>query len=148
MRRAVLPSRFLMSTWPSSGGHPGQIEWPAAANIVVDEPAGEDHARYHRPGSAHRVFHTPQCQTDWSQYGFYADREIPESVIDEFGRRFVYAGVAPRKFNGAFDVDALAAGEVIVRPGLVYRRVGAKTSWWQSLLPTGYVGEQPEIRSV
>lgn len=80
--------------------------------------------------------------------GFYADREIPELVVDDFGRRFVYAGVAPRKFNGAFDVDALAAGEVIVRPGLVYRRVGAKTSWWQSLLPTGYVGEQPEIRSV
>ena len=56
--------------------------------------------------------------------GFYTDREIPESVIDEFGRRFVYAGVAPRKCNGAFDVDALAAGEFIVRPGLIYRRVG------------------------
>ena len=80
--------------------------------------------------------------------GFYADREVTESVIDEFGRRFVYADVAPRKCNGAFDVDALAAGEVIVRPGLVYRRVSAKTSWWRSLLPTGYVGEQPQARSV
>ena len=80
--------------------------------------------------------------------GFYADREVTESVIDEFGRRFVYVDVAPRKCNGAFDVDALAAGEVIVRPGLVYRRVYAKTSWWRSLLPTGYVGEQPQARSV
>jgi hypothetical protein len=75
--------------------------------------------------------------------GFYADREIPESVVDEFGQRFVYAGVAPRKCNGVFDVDALATGEFIVRPGLIYRRVGAKTSWWQSLPPIGYVGEQP-----
>ncbi len=55
--------------------------------------------------------------------GFYADREIPESVVDEFGRRFVYAGVAPRKCNGVYDADALAVGEFIVRPGLVYRRV-------------------------
>lgn len=59
--------------------------------------------------------------------GFYADQEIPESIVDEFGRRFVYAGVAPRKFNGVFDVDALATGEFIVRPGLVYRRVNSKT---------------------
>ena len=59
--------------------------------------------------------------------GFYADQEIPELIVDEFGRRFVYAGVAPRKFNGVFDVDALATGEFIVRPGLVYRRVNSKT---------------------
>lgn len=74
--------------------------------------------------------------------GFYAGREIPESVVDQFGRRFVYAGVAPRKWNGVFDVDALAAGEFIVRPGLIYRRVGEKASWWQLLRSTGYVGEK------
>jgi hypothetical protein len=53
--------------------------------------------------------------------GFYACQEIPASVADEFGRRFVYAGVAPRKPNGMFDVDALATGEFIVPPGLIYR---------------------------
>jgi hypothetical protein len=62
-------------------------------------------------------------------------------VVDACGLRLIYAGVAPRKWNGVFDVDALKADEVIVRPGLVYRRVGAKTSWWQSLLCTGYAGE-------
>jgi hypothetical protein len=78
--------------------------------------------------------------------GFYADREIPESVLDELGRRFVYARVAPRKWNGVFDVEALAAGEFIVPPGLIYRRVSAKTSWWQSLGRTGYVGEKGQTR--
>jgi len=67
--------------------------------------------------------------------GFYTDREIPESVIDEFGRRFVYAGVAPRKCNGAFDVDALAAGEFIVQPAWSIA-AWAKTSWRQTPLRT------------
>jgi hypothetical protein len=58
--------------------------------------------------------------------GFYAGQEIPASVADEFGRRFVYAGVAPRKPNGTFDVDALATGEFIVPPGLIYRWVRGK----------------------
>ncbi len=53
--------------------------------------------------------------------GFYAGRPIPESIIDEFGRRFVYAGIAPRRWNGQFDGDALGPGEFIVQPGLTYR---------------------------
>jgi hypothetical protein len=57
--------------------------------------------------------------------GFYADREIPESVIDQFGRRFDYVGVATRKPNGQLDGDALGTGEFILRPGLVYRLVRA-----------------------
>ena len=58
--------------------------------------------------------------------GYYADREIAESVVDEFGRCFFYVGVAPRKQNGAFNVDALAAGEFILQPGLIYRCAGTK----------------------
>jgi hypothetical protein len=58
--------------------------------------------------------------------GYYADREIADSVVDELGRRFVYAGVAPRKQNGKFDVDALAAGEFILQPGLIYRCAGMR----------------------
>jgi hypothetical protein len=74
--------------------------------------------------------------------GYYADREIPESVVDEFGRRFVYAGVAPRRRNGVFDVDALATGEFIVRPGLIYRCLCISTSFWQSLLRRGRIGKK------
>jgi hypothetical protein len=64
--------------------------------------------------------------------GYYNDSEIPESVVDDFGRRFVYAGVAPRRWNGQFDGDALEPGEFIVRPGLVYRIENMKNSWLDS----------------
>jgi hypothetical protein len=69
--------------------------------------------------------------------GRFADREIPESVVDVFGRRYVYVGVAPRRWDGQFDVDALGTGEFILPPGLVYRRKGgARPSWFGSLLGT------------
>jgi hypothetical protein len=56
--------------------------------------------------------------------GFYADQPIAEAVVDYFGRRFVYAGVAPRSFNGRYDFGALGPGEWIVEPGLVYSYEG------------------------
>jgi len=70
--------------------------------------------------------------------GFYAGREIPASVVDMFGRRLLYAGVSPRRWDGVFDVEALEAGEFIVQPGLVYRLVtsGVTAPWWKSLLTT------------
>jgi hypothetical protein len=34
-----------------------------------------------------------------------------------------YAGVAPRRLDGEFDIDALRPGEFIVKPGLIYRRI-------------------------
>jgi hypothetical protein len=56
--------------------------------------------------------------------GFLAGNPIPEAVVDYFGRRYVYAGVAPRRRNGKYDGDALRRGEWIVEPGLVYRSAG------------------------
>jgi hypothetical protein len=53
--------------------------------------------------------------------GYYSDHPIAASIVDEHGRRFVYAGIAPRRWNGQYDVDALKTGEFIVEPGLVYR---------------------------
>lgn len=66
--------------------------------------------------------------------GFYAGREIPETVVDDFGRRFEFVGIAARKTNGALDAEALGSGEFIVRPGLVYRLETAATSSWESML--------------
>jgi hypothetical protein len=57
--------------------------------------------------------------------GFLAGKPIPEAVVDLFGRRYVYAGVAPRRRNGQYDADALGRGEWIVEPGLIYRHAGA-----------------------
>jgi len=53
--------------------------------------------------------------------GVYADRPFSESVADYFGRRFTYAGVAPRLRSGQYDLAALRTGEFIVEPGLLYR---------------------------
>jgi hypothetical protein len=50
--------------------------------------------------------------------------DFSEFVRDEFGRLFVYSGVAPRRSDGQFDQDALKTGEFIVPPGLIYRYRG------------------------
>jgi hypothetical protein len=52
--------------------------------------------------------------------GSYRDQPIYETVTDEFGRRYTYLGLAPRLRSGKFDPDALAAGEFILMPGLLY----------------------------
>lgn len=46
---------------------------------------------------------------------------IYEFVTDCFGKRYRYVGLAPRRWSGEIDVDALQAGEFILPPNLVYR---------------------------
>ena len=58
--------------------------------------------------------------------GFYAGEPIAARVIDLFGRRFTYDGVAPRRRNGQYDPSGLRAGEWIVEPGLVYHFDGVE----------------------
>jgi hypothetical protein len=57
-------------------------------------------------------------------------------MIDEYGRYFVYVGLAPRKWNGQYDGNALGPGEFIVPPGLVYRYEDTKPTWWEALFGT------------
>jgi hypothetical protein len=52
--------------------------------------------------------------------GIYHDRPIAARVIDQFGRRFTYAGVIGRRRDGQYDVDRLTSGQFIVEPGIVY----------------------------
>src|SRR5262245_15443866 len=52
--------------------------------------------------------------------GRYSGHAIAEAVVDYFGRRFTYAGIAPRLRSGRYDVDSLRLGEWIVEPGLIY----------------------------
>jgi hypothetical protein len=52
--------------------------------------------------------------------GIYAGRPIHAAVVDYYGRRYTYLGVAPRLRSGRYDVESLALGEWIVEPGLVY----------------------------
>ncbi len=65
--------------------------------------------------------------------GLFADREISETIIDMFGNRYTFVGLAPRKWNGELDAKALGAGEFIVLPGLVYRRECPRPKGWFKL---------------
>lgn len=68
--------------------------------------------------------------------GTYAGKPIPAAVIDAFGRRYDYTGIAPRHFDGRFDLDALRTGEFILQPGLVYRYNRTRKHWWKALRQT------------
>jgi hypothetical protein len=59
-------------------------------------------------------------RADGPVIGFYAGHPIAAAVVDYFGRRFLYAGVAPRLRSGRYDGDSLRPGEWIVEPGLIY----------------------------
>lgn len=75
-------------------------------------PINQDHIDYH-------IVLDPR--PDGPVIGFLGETPIVAAVLDYFGRRFVYDGVAPRRPNGRFDIDALKPGEGLVEPGLVYR---------------------------
>ncbi len=60
--------------------------------------------------------------------GTFHGEEISEAVMDEFGRLYRYAGVAPLRMDGRFDDEALQPGEFIVQPGLVYRSVSERAT--------------------
>lgn len=53
--------------------------------------------------------------------GRFGEAEFTEAVLDSFGRRLTYVGVAPRTRDGMFDSRALQDREFIVKPGLIYR---------------------------
>src|SRR5271169_4519880 len=53
--------------------------------------------------------------------GVYRGLPFAEQVVDQFGRRFAYVGVACRRRDGQFDLASLRPGEFIVEPGLAYR---------------------------
>lgn len=65
--------------------------------------------------------------------GSYAGHVIREAVVDG-GQRYIYAGIAPRCQDGSIDVDALAPGEFIVPPGLIYRLETFPDPWWRRLI--------------
>ena len=52
--------------------------------------------------------------------GSFAGTAISERVIDDRGRSYRFAGIAPRLRDGRYDVDALRPGEWLVEPGLIY----------------------------
>ena len=65
------------------------------------------------------LLHNPA--PDGPVLGTYGGKPIASAVIDEFGRRYIYAGVGPRRRDGRIDEDALRQGEWVTDSGLIYR---------------------------
>ena len=53
--------------------------------------------------------------------GYYGGTPIASAVVDEFGRRYLYAGVGPRRRDGRVDERALRPGEWLTESGLIYQ---------------------------
>jgi hypothetical protein len=77
--------------------------------------------------------HLQNAQPAGPSLGTLGGEDIPESVIDQFGKTYTYVGLAPRRWGGAIDGDALANGEFLFRSGLVYRLVTLRSHWWQRM---------------
>jgi hypothetical protein len=58
--------------------------------------------------------------------GFYRDQPIAEAVIDHFGCRYIFAGIATRRRDGKYDARLLGKEERLMEPGLVYRRLSGQ----------------------
>ena len=65
--------------------------------------------------------------------GVFGEHKIASTVVDRFGRRYDYVGIATRLWMGRCDADALKSGEWLVEPGLVYRLQGTE----QTAFPRG-----------
>jgi hypothetical protein len=52
--------------------------------------------------------------------GYFAGHAIASAVVDCFGRRYVFRGIASRRANGQFDASGLARSERLMEPGLIY----------------------------
>jgi hypothetical protein len=66
---------------------------------------------------------------DGPMLGYCAGQPIWEAVVDGFGRRYVYAGVAVYRRDGGVDLAALGRGEWLLKPGLIYRRDRSDKPW-------------------
>ena len=52
--------------------------------------------------------------------GYFAGHAIASAVVDCFGRRYVFKGIASRRADGQFDANGLGRGECLMEPGLIY----------------------------
>ena len=63
----------------------------------------------------------PRTFDDGPTVGYIGERPIAEEILDQWGRRYVYCGLAPKLASGAFNLKLIRTGEWIVEPGLLYR---------------------------
>ena len=74
-------------------------------------------------------YHLSDTRADGPMLGYCAGHPIFSAIIDSFGQRYVFAGVAVRRRDGDVDLAALRQGEWLLEPGLIYRSDGAVRRW-------------------
>jgi len=77
--------------------------------------------------------------------GLYRGLPIAERVVDQFDRRFTFAGIIGRRRDGQYDVNALKPGQFVVEPGLVYDLETAEGGGKQEV--RAELGPKPEPES-
>lgn len=60
--------------------------------------------------------------------GKYADTPVRETVRDEWGRSYRYAGITAAKRNGTYDPNVLQDGEFVLPPGIIYRMLDTRSA--------------------
>jgi hypothetical protein len=112
-----MPYRSLSTgwlPWSAPGGADTDAEFRIMSRFVLST------------GRPVEYFILVEPHADGPVVGYYAGNPIPAAVVDYFGRRYSYAGVAPRRRGGQYDVEALGPGEWIVEPGLVYHDIASR----------------------
>jgi hypothetical protein len=69
--------------------------------------------------------HLLYVRTEGPPLGTFDGFAIWPIAIDHQGQRYGFIGLAPRLASGAYNINALAPGEWIIEPGLLYRRCDA-----------------------
>jgi hypothetical protein len=74
-------------------------------------------------------YHLSDTRADGPMLGYCAGQPIFSAVVDGFGQRYVFAGVAVRRPDGDVDLAALRRGEWVLEPGLIYRSDRTVRRW-------------------
>jgi hypothetical protein len=53
--------------------------------------------------------------------GYLGGEPIRAAAVDDWGRRYEFAGVVSFRADGQYDLRCVKPGEFIVEPGLIYR---------------------------
>ena len=108
-----------LAAWDATAAPATEIQFTPARVILQDftgVPAVVDLAAMRQ--AMRDMGGDPQKINPLSSVDLVIDHSV---MVDEFGRRYAYAGVAPRLRDGRYDVDAVGKDEWLVEPGLVYR---------------------------
>lgn len=97
---------------------------PCLIEVISDGAAVTNLDRFPR-----ECFVLTEFKTEGGVLGRLGPQPIHPFIVDNFGSRYAFAGIAPRRADGSYSLERLNAGEWIIEPGLVYRLLGGRQPW-------------------